>query len=166
MSDPRAEQRAASERAADLFQARKFKDALKLFEQAADGPDPSLRHRARTHATICRNRVDADEARVTSAEDHYNLAVQLINSRRLDDAEAHLKNALAKAKDAGHVHYAAALLAALRRDADRAYASLKKAIELDPANRFLARGDSDLSAVAGDARIAELLRGEAAAEVR
>jgi hypothetical protein len=58
---------------------------------------------------------------------------------------------------AGHIHFARAILGALCGDRDRSYESLKKAVELDPHNRYLARTDADLAGVRNDPAIAALL---------
>lgn len=107
---------------------------------------------------ICEQRTSAGRVRLRGAEEHYNYGVQLVNDRRLDEAEQHLSKALKLSKrDSAHIHYALAALYALRDDAEAAYENLKKAIEKDPRNRVLARSDSDLAAVAEDPRIAGLL---------
>lgn len=146
--------------AVEAFQAGKFKRALGQFEEVAQGPDASLRHRAQVHIRICRQRTESDTVELASVEDYYNYAVKLINDRRLDEADKHLDQALKKAAGAGHIHYAKAIVAALRKNGDTAYRSLSRAIELDPRNRLLARRDPDLAGVRDEARIVALLQGD------
>ena len=150
-------------KAVETFQAGKLKRALALFETVAEGPDAGLRHRANVHIQICRRRTQSDTVELKTADDYYNYAVKLINDRRLDEAETHLDKALKKAARAGYVHYAKALIAALRKNGDDSYRSLSRAIELDPKHRLQARRDPDMAAVREDERIAELLQGDAAA---
>ncbi|MEZ5362758.1 MAG: hypothetical protein R2748_10580 [Bryobacterales bacterium] len=165
LSQGAAEERRQSElyaQAVEAFQAGNFKRALGQFETVAEGPDSGLRHRANVHVRICRQRIGSDSIELSSPEDHYNYAVKLINDRRLDDAEQHLDKALKKASGAGHVHYAKAVIAALRRNGDEAFRSLSRAIDLDPKHRLLARRDPDMAGVRDDARIAELLQNDGA----
>jgi Tfp pilus assembly protein PilF len=58
---------------------------------------------------------------------------------------------------ADHVHYAMGVCMALSGDAQGAYDSLKRAIELQPRNRMVARQDSDLEGVSHHPRIGKLL---------
>ena len=123
----------------------------------ANGPDPGLRHRAQVYANICRQRTESARLSLKTPEDQYNYAVRLINDRELDEAEKLLTKALKGSKKAGHVHYALALIAALRDDVDGAYEKLAVAIQADPQHRIQAKVDSDFSAVRSDPRIADLL---------
>jgi len=75
----------------------------------------------------------------------------------VEEARAHLERALQMAPDSEHIHYALAGAHALTADATRAYEHLKRAIELDPKNRIMARQDGDFSAVAGQAQFQALL---------
>ena len=142
------------------FNARKFGRALARFEKAAGGPNPSLRHRAGVYARICRGRARSSNVRLKTADEFYNYGIQLVNERRLDEAQQSLKRALKLQPKAGHIHLATAVLKALQADPAAAYQSLKKAIELDGRNRVLARNDPDLAGVASDPAIAGLLHGE------
>ncbi|MCB1020025.1 MAG: hypothetical protein KDC27_08855 [Acidobacteria bacterium] len=148
--------------AVQAFQSGNLKRALTQFETVAEGPDSGLRHRANVHIRICRQRIGSDSIELSSPEDYYNYAVKLINDRRLDEAEQHLDKALKKASSAAHVHYAKALIAALRRNGEEAFRSLSRAIELDPKHRLLARRDPDMAGVRDDARIADLLQSDGA----
>ena len=98
--------------------------------------------------------------RLKTADEFYNYGIQLVNERRLDEAQQSLKRALKLQPKAGHIHLATAVLKALQADPAAAYQSLKKAIELDGRNRVLARNDPDLAGVASDPAIAGLLHGE------
>jgi Tfp pilus assembly protein PilF len=72
----------------------------------------------------------------------------LINTRNVTEARVHLEKALEIAPDADHVHYALALALALGGDPKRAYESLRRAIELEPRNRIIARQDQDFAPLA------------------
>lgn len=145
------------EKAVEYFNARKFARALPLMEKAAEGPNVTLRHRAHVYAEICGRQISAEKVELKTAEDHYNYGVKLMNDRRLEEAERYLQKALRLAPKAGHVHYANAVLSALKGNAELAFGNLKRAIEIDPLNRVLALNDADLGSVITHPPIAELL---------
>jgi len=145
------------EAASKLFHTRKFREAHELFLRAAEGPESDVAHRARLHAAMCAQRFEHSEVRCETVEDHYNYGVALLNARKVDDARMHLERALQMAPDSEHIHYALAGAHALTADAARAYEHLKRAIELDPKNRIMARQDGDFAAVAGQAQFQALL---------
>ncbi len=145
------------EKAVALFNSRKFTRALGLLEKALDGPDATLRQRAKVYADICRRQITNEKVQLKTAEDHYNYGVKLMNDRRLDEAQRHLQRALQMAPKAGYVHYANAVLSALQGDAESAFGNLKRAIEIDPLNRVLALNDADLAGVTKHPPIVHLL---------
>jgi tetratricopeptide (TPR) repeat protein len=146
-SDPQ-KQLGAYEAAMKLFHARKMKEARELFVQAAGGPERDVAQRSRVHITMCDRRLEQAPVNVLSAEDHYNYGVALLNTRNAAEARTHLEKALESSPDADHVHYALALAFALAADPARAYDCLKRAIELEPRNRIVARQDPDLTTLA------------------
>ena len=137
---------------------KKFAQARSRFEKAADGPDVALRHRAKVYAEICRSRIETRKLRLKSADDYYNYGIRLMNDRQVDEAEHHLGEALKLDPNADHVHYATAVLQAIKGDTAGVHRSLSRAIELNPRNRPLALNDSDLAAVREDPSISDLLR--------
>jgi tetratricopeptide (TPR) repeat protein len=143
-----ARQLASFEAAMKLFHARKLKEARDLFQSAAEGPERDVAQRARLHIAMCDRRLQQAAPALKSAEDHYNYGVALINSRNIADARTHLEKALAMAPGADHIHYALALAQALSGDSANAYENLKKAIELEPRNRIMARQDADFAPLA------------------
>ena len=134
-------------KAVGFFNNRKFSRALKWFEKAAEGPEPTLRHRAQVHARICAERVSATKLKLKTADDYYNYGIKLINDRELEQAGRCLEKALRLSADGDHIHYAASLVHALQGDAAAAVESLRRAIELNGRNRSLARTDADLSSL-------------------
>ena len=145
------------EAASKLFHSRKFREAHELFLRAAEGPERDVAHRARLHAAMCAQRFQQAEVRCETVEDHYNYGVALLNARKVEEARAHLERALQMAPDSEHIHYALAGALALTADAARAYEHLKRAIELDPKNRIMARQDGDFAGVAGQTQFQALL---------
>jgi hypothetical protein len=156
-----AEERQAEQygKAVKLFNSRRFDQALALFKEVSGGPHPTLRHRAQVHTKICQQQ-ERNKVLLKTAEEFYNYGIKLMNERSLDEADRHLKSALKLEPKAGHIHFARAVLGALRGDRERSYESLKKAVELDPHNRYLARNDADLAGVRNDPAIAALLHEE------
>lgn len=148
-----------------FFNKGRYANALKRLQAVEKGPDSGLRHRSRVYIQICKQRTESDAVKLTTADDHYNYAIQLINDRELESVDKHLGLALKRSAKgrAGHIYYAMGVSAAMRDDADKAVASLKSAIEADPKLRIQAKGDSDWGAIAEDDRFAELVAGEESA---
>jgi Flp pilus assembly protein TadD len=92
-----------------------------------------------------------------TAEECYNYGVALINARNLAEARTHLEKALAMAPGSDHIHYALALAQALSGDLASAQENLRRAIELEPRNRLIARQDADFAPLAKQASFHSLL---------
>jgi tetratricopeptide (TPR) repeat protein len=145
------------ESASKLFHSRKFKEARELFLEAADGPERDVAHRAQLHASMCERRLQQPAVSLRTAEDFYNYGVALLNTRKVDEARAHLQRALDLAPDSDHVHYALALAHAQTGNLAAAHDHLRRAIELDPKNRIMARQDSDFAPLNGQPQFQALL---------
>jgi tetratricopeptide (TPR) repeat protein len=157
-SQPSSQKQLASfESAMKQFHARRFKEARDLFHAATQGPERDIAHRARLHATICEGRLERAPVNLQTAEEHYNYGIALLNTRKIDDARSHLEQALALAPEADHVFYALAAAQALSGDAAGAHEHLKRAIELDPKNRLMARQDGDFAALSSQTAFQTLL---------
>lgn len=150
------------EAAARLFNAGQFQSAHELFRQAARGPSREMAHSALLKARMCQRRLESSAAAPRSPEEHYNLAVALINERRLQAAEEHLRLALVQAPDSDHLYYVMALCRALGGDLAGASTHMRRAIELQPRNRFAARNDPDFAEVSQRSPLLELLYPERA----
>jgi tetratricopeptide (TPR) repeat protein len=145
------------EAASKLFHARKFREARELFLLAAEGPERDVAHRARLHAAMCDQRLGQPAVECNTAEEHYNYGVALLNTRKVPEACSNLQRALDMAPDSDHIHYALALAHALAGNSSRAHEHLKRAIELEPRNRLMARQDADLGAMIGQPQFQALL---------
>jgi tetratricopeptide (TPR) repeat protein len=97
---------------------------------------------------MCDRRLQQATVALKSAEDYYNYGVALINARNISEARTHLEKALAMSPGTDHIHYALALAQALLGDSINAYDNLKRAIELEPRNRIMARQDADFAPLA------------------
>jgi len=142
-------QLAAFESAMRLFHARHLQQARDLFQQAVDGPERDVAQRAHLHIAMCDRRLRQEAPALRSADDYYNYAVALINTRELAEARQHLERALEIAPGADHIHYALALAQALGGDLASAHENLRRAIEIEPRNRIMARQDADFAPLAG-----------------
>jgi tetratricopeptide (TPR) repeat protein len=140
-----------------LFHARKFREARELFLLAAGGPERGVAHRARLHADMCSQRLEQPQVRCQTAEDNYNYGVALLNTHKVAEARSYLERALEMAPDSDHIHYALAVAHSLSGDANRSHLHLKRAIELEPKNRLMARQDADLGGMAGQPQFQALL---------
>ena len=136
------------EAAMKLFHARKLREARDLFQQAAAGPERDVANRARLHMAMCDRRLQESTVNLRTSEDYYNYGVALLNTRNVGEARGHLQKALELAPGSDHIHYALAAALALDGDAAGAYDNLKRAIDLEPRNRLIARQDADLAHVA------------------
>ncbi len=146
-ADP-SKQRTAFEAAMRLFHARQLREARELFVSAAGGPERDVAQRSRLHIAMCDRRLEQSTVNLLSAEDYYNYGVALINTRNVAEACVHLKKALEIEPAGDHIHYALSLALALSGDASHAYESLRRAIELEPRNRMIARQDQDFGPLA------------------
>jgi len=145
------------ERGIQLLNKRNYREARDMFEKARQGPNLEMASNAQLHVRMCERRLAAPPPEPKTAEEHYNYGVALINLRNLEQARKHLGVALDMEPRADHVHYAMAVCQALSGDAVGAYDSLKRAIDLQPRNRMVARQDSDLDAIANQPRFGRLL---------
>src|SRR5579871_4348856 len=147
----------AFESAMKHFHARKFREARDLFVTAAQGPERDVAHRAQLHATMCERRLEQTTVKLQTAEDYYNYGIALLNTRKIEDARTHLEQALAMTPDGDHIFYALAAAQALSGDAAGAHDHLKRAIELEPKNRLMARQDADFASLSSQAPFQALL---------
>ncbi len=147
--------------AVSLFLAGKFEEALRRFELAARGPVVEMAHAARQRANMCLQRLaHSAEPALSSAEDHYNYAVVLLNARRWEQAEAHLEKALEQNPEGAHIYYALAVCRCWRGDVDGAAELLRRAIEIEPQNAIVARNDPDLAHFIQQPALAAILRSD------
>ena len=140
-----------------LFHTRKLKEARQFFAEASEGPERDVAQRARLQIAMCDRRLVQTAPVLQSAEDYYNYGIALINTRSLPAARESLEAALLLAPNADHIHYALGLAQALAGDVVAAHESLRRAIELEPRNRLIARQDADLAPLAGQPPFDSLL---------
>ena len=136
------------EAAMKLFHARDFGKARTLFELSSGGPERDVSNRSKLHMAMCDRRLVQSKPALASAEEHYNYGVAMLNTRNVVEARTHLEQALQMSPGADHIHYALALAQALDGDLANAHENLRRAIELEPRNRIMARQDTDFAPLA------------------
>jgi tetratricopeptide (TPR) repeat protein len=136
------------EHAVQLFSQRKLEEARERFLEVAKGPAPHISDKARSYAQVCERRTNASEMKFTTAEDHFNYGVERLNARDVELAKQHFESAISIQPDADHVLYTLALCCGFAGDGNGACENLKRAIDLEPRNRILARQDPEFSALA------------------
>jgi tetratricopeptide (TPR) repeat protein len=135
------------EEAYRLFRGQKFADAKTAFERAIDGPQRELTHNARLHVSMCERRMHSGQVEFATADEHYNYAIARLNTRDLPIARRHFEAALAMAPNGDHIFYGMALCCGLSGDYQGCYENLKRAIDLQPKNRLVARQDPDFNTI-------------------
>jgi tetratricopeptide (TPR) repeat protein len=135
------------EEAYRLFRSQSFAQAKVAFERAIDGPQRELTHNARLHVAMCERRMQSAHVDFSTAEEHYNYAIARLNSRDLSIARRHFESALSMAPNGDHIYYGLALCCGLGGDYQGCYENLKRAIDLHPRNRLIARQDPDFNTI-------------------
>jgi tetratricopeptide (TPR) repeat protein len=135
------------EEAYRLFRNQSFAQAKVAFERAIDGPQRELTHNARLHVAMCERRMQSEQVEFSSAEEHYNYAIARLNTRELPIARRHFESALSMAPNGDHIYYGLALCCGLGGDYQGCYENLKRAIDLQPKNRLIARQDPDFNTI-------------------
>jgi tetratricopeptide (TPR) repeat protein len=136
------------EQAVQLFSQRKLPEARDRFLEVAKGPAPHISDKARSYVQVCERRTSGTQIKLSTAEDHFNYGVERLNARDVELAKHHLGRALTLQPEADHVLYTLALCCGLAGDGNGACENLKRAIDLDPRNRILARQDPEFAALA------------------
>jgi tetratricopeptide (TPR) repeat protein len=136
------------EEAVQLFTRRNFVEACEAFRDVAAGPASNIADKARSYLQICERRLSTPQLDFRTAEDHFNYAVERLNARDIEQAQLHFTRALGLQPDADHILYTMALCCGIGGDGNGACENLKRAIELEPKNRILARQDPEFSALA------------------
>lgn len=131
-----------------LFTQKHFEEACSAFGRAAKGPAAHIADKARSYLQVCERKVSKPELSLRTAEDHFNYGVERLNARDMELARFHLDRALSLDPNADHIFYTMALSCGLAGDGNGACENLKRAIELEPRNRILARQDPEFTSLA------------------
>ena len=140
-----------------FFQKQNYEKAKQVFEKLAGGSPHKVASRAKTYLHLCEQKLSRTELAPKTAADYYNLGVAQLNARNFETAIEYLNRADRLGPNQDHVRYALAAALTLLGNVEAALEHLKAAIELRPANRFLARKDEDFQLLADDPRFRRLL---------
>ncbi|MEW5979219.1 MAG: tetratricopeptide repeat protein [Acidobacteriota bacterium] len=119
--------------------------------------DKEILERATSLLKLCEQRMAPRPPAPRSTEDHYNLAVALMNQGQYQESLEHLHKALKSNPNCEYVIYALAAASCRTGDYDGALNQLKTAIRLKPENRFLAQQDSDFEPLLHDSRFISMV---------
>lgn len=140
--------------------AEDYGKAVKAFNKViAEYPEePEIQASAKARIHACEKKI-AERSRTVfrTADDHYNVAVAMMNSGDLDEAMTHLQSALKLAPKADHVLYAMAAANALKGNRDQALSYLKQSIHHRAENRFQAIQDNDFAVLAEEQAFKDLV---------
>jgi tetratricopeptide (TPR) repeat protein len=136
------------EHAVQLFSQRKLTEAREQFLEVTKGPAPHISDKARSYAQVCERRTGGSDVKLSTAEDHFNYGVERLNARDVELARHHFGRALSMQPNADHVLYTLALCCGFAGDGNGACENLKRAIDLEPRNRILARQDPEFLGLA------------------
>lgn len=139
------------------MQERKFDKAKALFQKIiATGPK-ELADRASVHLNACNQQLARNTVSFKTPEEHYDYVVSLMNVGDFVTAREHLEQLVSKNGKFDYIWYGFAVLESLTGHVEESLKKLNQAIQLNPANRFQARSDSDFNNMADDPRFTELL---------
>ena len=122
--------------------------ASDLFQRVIDDfpAERELHERSRRYLEVCRREL-IPEPTPKSFEERVYAATIALNAGSPDDALRHLEEALAEQPDSDHVQYMLAVTRAVDGENSAAVSHLRRAIELNPDNRFLARNEPGFEAL-------------------
>jgi tetratricopeptide (TPR) repeat protein len=133
------------ESALKLFSQSRYAEAREVFGSVVGGPARNIADKARAYVQVCERKTAAAQTDFENADDHFNYGVERLNARDIEKARHHLGRALAMKPDAEYIVYTMALCCGLSGDGSGACENLKRAIELEPKNRILARQDPEFA---------------------
>jgi tetratricopeptide (TPR) repeat protein len=146
------------------LQERKFDKAKALFQKVVAADSKELTDRAAVHLNTCSQHLEKQHTSFKSVEEHYDYSVSLMNQGDYVTAREHLEKILKQASKADYVLYGLAVLECLTSHFEESLRYLAQAIDVNQANRFQARNDSDFHNLAEDPRFTELLYPENGAD--
>jgi tetratricopeptide (TPR) repeat protein len=151
---------AALEVGIKLMYSEDYAKAVKAFNKViAEYPEePEIQASAKARIHACEKKIQ-ERARAVfkTPDDHYNVAVALMNSGDLETAMTHLQAGLKLAPKADHILYAMAAANSLRGNRDQALTYLKQSIQYRAENRFQAVQDNDFAVLAEDQAFKDLV---------
>jgi tetratricopeptide (TPR) repeat protein len=147
------------EAAMKLLYSHEYERAKAAFEKIIStfGDDKEVIDRAKIHLKLCEQKMTRKPPAPRTLEEHYNLAIALMNEGKYDQALDHLNRALKSDPKCDYVIYALAAMKSRTGDLETALNNLQTAITLKPENRFLAQRDTDFDPLKADARFISMV---------
>ena len=140
-----------------FLQERKFDKAKAHFQKIVAGGPKELADRAGVHLNACNQQLAKNTVAFKTPAEHYDYVVSLMNVGDYVTAREHLEQLVSKQNKLDYVWYGFAVLECLTGHVEDSLKKLYQAIQLNPANRFQARSDTDFNNMADDPRFTELL---------
>jgi tetratricopeptide (TPR) repeat protein len=139
------------ERGVEALQRRAFDAAASSFRDILGRypEEREIHERARLYLKVCERELVAAPSGPQTAEERLLSATVALNAGDYDGALALLRGVQANDAENDLAEYMLAVIAAARADEVVALDHLKRAIELNPENRALARQDGDFEALRG-----------------
>jgi tetratricopeptide (TPR) repeat protein len=113
--------------------------------------------RSRVYLSVCRRHAGGSAQKARASDDPYYLGVIAANDGRLDEAVDLFEKTLRQDPRSDRALYALASICGMRQDVTGAVDHLRKAIDLNPANKVYALNDSDFDPLRGDVEFMGLL---------
>jgi tetratricopeptide (TPR) repeat protein len=137
------------ERGLEALQRHDYVKAAELLKRVIERfPDErELTERARLYLKVCERQLEPVPSAPRTVEERVYAATLAINTGAYDEAVAHLRRVDAEAPDNDAAQYMLAVAYSQRGDPAAGLGHLRRAIELNPENRSLARQDPDLEAI-------------------
>jgi tetratricopeptide (TPR) repeat protein len=147
------------EAAVKLLYSHEYERAKVAFEKVivAFVDDKEVVERSRIHLRLCEQKIARKPAAPRTLDEHYDLAIALMNEGKYEESIEHLNKALKSNPKCDYVIYALAITHCRTGNFDGALASLQTAIGLRPENRFMAQRDSDFEVLKQDSRFVSLV---------
>ena len=116
-----------------------------------------LHERGRLYLQICERETEPPQSSPHTPEERLYAATLALNAGRYGDALDQLHRVAAEDQNNDHVEYMLAVAYALRREPGPAVAHVRRAIELNPENRLLARQEADFDTIRDDQDLKQVL---------
>jgi tetratricopeptide (TPR) repeat protein len=147
------------EAAMKLLYSHEYEKAKAAFEKIIStfADDKEVLERAKIHLKLCEQKIARKPPAPRTLDEHYDLAVALMNEGKYDEAVDHFGRALKSNPKCDYVIYALAAMNSRTGNVEAALNNLQTAITLRPENRFLAQRDADFDTLKQDARFISMV---------
>jgi Tfp pilus assembly protein PilF len=132
--------------------AQSFRQVLQRYPQERE-----LIERARLYLRVCERETAQRPAAPQTTTERVYAATMSLSGGDSETALGHVTKALEQEPDSHHAHYMMAVIRSTRAETAKAVEHLRRAIELNPDSRALARQDADLEALRQSPLVKSLL---------